>query len=154
MAGYTQCSDDQTICAVLPPAQYTSTTARCGYVNMSGFNRLQFIVTVGVTGAAESVTAAVQQATDTTGAGVKALNSQASGNALTLTAPITASNKSAVINVNAQELDVANGFTSVSLLLTFVTSATAGTETVAGVVAVGQPEITPPAAFAGSQVIY
>jgi hypothetical protein len=148
MAGYTACSDDQAIAAALPIASYSSTTARIGWVNMGLYSRGQFIIQVGAVGAAESVTAVAQQATDTNGSGAKALNT-----AKAITA-ITASNKSAVIDVNGQDIDANNNFQYASVLLTFVNSGTTATaETFAGGLFLGQPETTPPPAFAGSQVV-
>lgn len=148
MAGYTACSDDQAIVTVLPITSYTSTTARVGWVDMGAYSRGQFILQVGATGTAESLTAVAQQATDTNGSGAKALNT-----AKAITA-ITASNKSAVININGQDMDANNGFRYASVLLTFVNSGTvASAETFVGGLFLGQPETTPPAAFAGSQVI-
>jgi hypothetical protein len=147
MAGYTACSDDQAIAAALPITSYSSTTARIGWVNMGLYSRGQFIVQVGVTGAAEGVLAVAQQATDTNGAGAKALN-----NAKAIAA-ITASNKTAVIDINGQDMDANNGFKYASVLLTFVNSGTTATaETFASGIFLGDPETTPPPAFAGSQV--
>ena len=148
MAGYTACSDDQAIAAVTPIKGFSSSTTRCGWINMGLYNRGQFLIEVGAIGAAESFTAVAQQATDTNGTGVKALNT-----AKAITA-ITASNSTAVINVNGQDMDANNGFQYISVLLTSITSgATASTETYASCVFLGQPESTPPSAFAGSQIV-
>lgn len=147
MAGYTACSDDQTLVAVLNTIGHTSSTVNTGWVNMGANVKAQFIINVGAIGAAEAMTAVASQATSSTGAGAKATN-----NAIAITA-ITASNTSAVVNINGQSMDANNGFQWVSLNLGFVTSGTtAALGTFATVNVLAVPDVTPPTSVA-SQVI-
>lgn len=139
---YTNLSDAQTIAATSPVTVQAAGTARMGWVDMAAYNRVQFVVSVGGLGTSGTVDAVIQQATDTSGTGAKALTT-------TKTATqITASNKGVVINVKGTELDVNNSFRYVSVLMTVATSSAQ----LAGLI-LGEPESTPPAAPSGYQVI-
>lgn len=142
MAGYTACSDDQTMLSVIAPVAQATGTVRTTFFNMGLNQRCQFIVEVGNTGGSATVDATVYQATDTNGTGAKVLSPSK-----TIT-QITATGKNAVINLNATELDVNNSFNCAALLITVGTaSALLSSQTLA------QPEVTPPAAVVGTQVI-
>lgn len=139
---YTDLSGAQTQAAVLSPTVQAAGTARLGWVNMGSYNRVQCAVHVGGLGTAGTVDAVIQQATDTSGTGAKAL-------ATTKTATqITASNKGCIIDVKGPELDVNNNFNCISMLITVATSSAQ----IAGTI-LGEPESTPPAAPSGYQVI-
>jgi hypothetical protein len=145
MAGYTALSDDQVLIGVLYPATHSSSSANTGWINAGYYKRFQAIITVGVVGSGESITATVQQATSSTGAGAKAMQ-----NPITLSTAITASNQAAVINVNSQSFDANNGFSWVEFALTFTTSGTtAAAETYGNMVVLGDPQLTPPIVGAG-----
>lgn len=148
MAGYTACSDDQTLVLAVSQAAYSSATSTGTYINFSLYRRAQFIVSIGAVGSGESVTATVKQATSSTGAGAKAMQ-----NPISLTTAITASNQVAVININDQSFDANNGFQWAALALTFTNSGTvASAETNAAVFVLADPNVTPPTSVAGQVV--
>lgn len=145
---YTNLSDGQTQLAVLNPVGFSSATTRVGWVDLGLNERVQFIVNVGFTGAGEGLTASVQQATDTNGTGAKALSP---AKAIT---SITASNKTAVVNVVGTDLDVNGGFRYAGLLITCVTSiTTAASGSIVSAICLGQPDATPPTAASGEQIV-
>ena len=148
MAGYSACSDDQTLAQVVNPTAYSSATSTSAYVNFSLFKRGQYIVTVGAVGSGESITATVKQATSSTGAGAKAMNTP-----IALATAVTASNTPFVININDQSFDANNGFQWAALALTFVNSGTvASAETTVSFVLLCDPNSTPPTSVA-SQIV-
>jgi hypothetical protein len=148
MAGYTPLSDDQPINGILNPIGNTSSTVTLGWVDMKYYKRNKFTISVGAIGSGENLAASVVQATTSTGAGSKALATP-----IAITA-ITASNKSAVVNVSGPDLDTNNGFEFAALSITLVNTGTnAAGGTVLSGLSQGDPQTTPPPAFTGSQVV-
>ena len=99
----------------VPPTNQAVGTITTGWLSLANFQNVLAAVRSGTLGASASVTAKLQQATDTSGTAAKDLT----GKAITA---ITANNKTALINLNAQELDVANGFDCVQLQITVATA--------------------------------
>lgn len=113
-------SDKATVAAVLNPVSQGAGTVTTGWVSMADFENLLAILQVGALGAAATVDAKLQQASDSSGTGAKDIT----GKAITqLTQAGTDSNKEVLINVRSEELDVNNSFTHVRLSVTVATAA-------------------------------
>ena len=87
------------------PASRNHVEANTGWQSMRDYHKAAFIVDVGAIGAAGTVDAQIKQATDTLGTGVKAIT----GKAITALGD-TDDNSTCVIELDASELDVDNGF--------------------------------------------
>lgn len=112
-------SDRAAVVGVIDPDAYTANTYTTGWIAMADFERIMAIVMAGDLGTSATVDAKIEQATDGSGTGAK----DVSGKAITqLTQAGTDSNKQAIINMRAEELDVANGFTHVRLSMTVATA--------------------------------
>lgn len=98
----------------------SSSVQNGGWVAAKDFNKFLAIVQAGALGASATVDAKLQQATDSSGTGAKDI----SGKAITqFTKAGTDDNKQAEINLRQDELDIANGFTHVRLVITPATAA-------------------------------
>lgn len=107
----TTLSERMAILAAVNPADLATTAASTGWVNMKFHNRIMALVIGGaLTG---TLAAKLEQAQDDADTGLK----DVTGKAIT-TIVDTADNKQAVINLRADELDIANGFYFVRLTLT------------------------------------
>lgn len=108
-------SDDVRIVGVIDPDANTAGALSTAWVSMSSFQNVMAIVMAGTLGSSGTLDAKLEQATDGSGTGVKDIT----GKAITqLTQAGTDSDKQAVINCRADELDVANGFDYVRLTMT------------------------------------
>lgn len=85
-----------------------------GWVSVANFNKLLALIATGVLGAAATVDAKFQQATDAVGTNAK----DVSGAAITQIVKATGDNVQAEINLDPQQLDVSNGFAYVQLSVT------------------------------------
>jgi hypothetical protein len=104
----------------IDPDAYAASTVTTGWVSMRDFGTLLAIVQAGDLGSSATLDAKLQQASDSGGTGAKDIT----GKAITqLTQAGTDSNKQALIQVRAEELDVDNGFTHVRLSMTIGTAA-------------------------------
>ena len=105
----------------IPPASQAAGSATTAWVSFQNFNKVRALVQVGAFGASATVDANVQQATDSSGTGAKAFT-----NAKAITQMLAAggNNKEAIINIDAQELDVENSFYFIRLTITVGTAAT------------------------------
>ena len=110
---------------IAPSAQAAGASAS-GWVNMGLYNKLLAIVNVGTPGSGGTVDAKLQQATDSSGTGAKDI----AGTSIT---QMTAAGTT-LINLDAQQLDVANGFCYVYLLVTVGTATTPTSAQVLGFV--------------------
>ncbi len=96
------------IVAVINPVSQGVGTATSGWVAAKDFQRFMAILKVGVLGAAATVDAKLEQATDSGGTGAKDVTSKS---ITQLTKAGTDDNKQVIINLNpAQDLDIANSF--------------------------------------------
>lgn len=113
-------SDKAVLAAVIDPDAYSANTYTSGWVHMGTYESIQAIVMVGTMATNSTVDAKLEQATDSSGTSAKDI----SGKAITqLTEAGTDSDKQAIINCFANELDVANGFDYVRLSVTVATAA-------------------------------
>ena len=113
-------SEQVAILATIDPDVTAASTVISDYVSLADFGDVMAVIMCGTLGASATVDAKLRQATDSSGTGVKDIT----GKAITqLTqAGTDASDKQAIINCAASELDVANSFTHVSLSLTVGTA--------------------------------
>lgn len=112
-------SDRVRVMGVIDPDATAASTVTTGYVSLADFGSVMAIIMAGTLGTSATVDAKLQQATDSSGTGVKDI----SGKAITqLTEAGTDSDKQAIINCRSEELDVANGFTHVRLSITVATA--------------------------------
>lgn len=103
-------SEKVAIVATIDPDAYSAGTQVSDWVNMENFHQIQAIVLAGIIAASGKIDARLVQATSSTGAGAKDVTSKS------ITQLTTADNdKQAVINLKAEELDIANSFTFVAL---------------------------------------
>lgn len=145
MAGFTACSDDQTVIAALNPASYSASTQNTGWFAMGPNRRCQAIIALGTLGASEVVTYTVKQATTNTGTSAKVL----SGTIGSKTGTLTTASTQTVVNFTTQDFDVNNGFNYAEITLSF---AVGGSE--ASIVVLGDPQAKPPTLLSGVTVPY
>lgn len=108
-------SQQSAVLACIDPDVTAASTVLSGYCSLVDFESVMAIVMAGTLGASATVDAKLVQATDSSGTGVKDIT----GKAITqLTQAGTDSDKQAIINCCADELDVDNGFTHVALSIT------------------------------------
>ena len=91
-----------------------------GWVDQSAYFATLAILSVGVFGAAATVDAKLQQATDASGTGVKDIT----GKAITQLVAAGGNNRQAMINAKEADLDTEGGFRYVRLSVTVGTAAT------------------------------
>jgi hypothetical protein len=112
-------SDRVAVVGNIDPDVYTAGTYTTGWVDMAKFGAIMAIVQAGTLGSSATLDAKIQQATSAAGAGAKDIT----GKAITqLTQAGTDSDKQAIINLFADELDINNGFTHVQLSITVGTA--------------------------------
>ncbi len=112
-------SEQAAVCAVIDPDANAAGALTSDYVDMGLFEAVQGIVLCGTMGSSGTLDAKLVQAQDSSGTGVKDIT----GKAITqLTDGGSDSDKQAVINCRAEELDTTNGFNHVALILTTATA--------------------------------
>ena len=128
----TPLSDRVAVLATIDPDVTTASTVTSDYVSMVRFTNIMAIIMAGTLGSSATVNAKLEQATSSGGAGAKDIT----GKAITaLTQAGTDSDKQAIINCNAEELDVDGGFTHVRLSVTVATA----TSDLAAIIVGGDP---------------
>lgn len=90
-----------------------------GWLSAANHERFMAVIQTGVLGAAATLDGKLQQATDSSGTGAKDIT----GKAITQIVKATGDNKQALINLRAEELDLANNFTYFRLSLTVAAAA-------------------------------
>lgn len=124
-------SEAAAVVAVVDPDAYAAGTVTSAWIDMALWDQLQAIIMAGDLTASATLDAKLEQAQDGAGTGAK----DVTGKAITqLTQAGGDSNKQAVINLRAQELDINNGFSFVRASVTL----TGGTGGDAGAVVLGQ----------------
>lgn len=114
--------------AIDPSAQAIGTLTT-GWIDASKFQRYAAAIQTGVLGAAATLDAKLQQATDGAGTGVK----DVTGKAITQIVKATGDNKQAIINLNPnQDLDFDNGFDFFRLSMTVAAAASQTSAAVLG----------------------
>lgn len=112
-------SDQVAIVGVIDPDANAAATYTTGWVDMAKWGALMAIVMAGTLGASATLDAKIEQATDSSGTGAK----DVSGKAISqLTQAGTDSDKQAVINLFADDLDFNNAFTHARLSMTVATA--------------------------------
>ena len=111
-------SESLAILATIDPVSQTAGTVTTGWVDQSVFFALMAVIQTGVLGSSATVDAKLQQATDSSGTGVKDIT----GKALTQIVKASGDNKQAIINMKEADLDTENGFRYVRLSLTVGTA--------------------------------
>lgn len=111
-------SDRAVLAGVIDPDAYAANTYETAWIDMGNFDQIQALILAGDLGTNATLDAKLEQAT-TDGGTAK----DVTGKAITqLTQAGTDSNKQAVINCRADELDVANGYRYVRLSMTVGTA--------------------------------
>ena len=142
-------SEQIAVLAAINPSSQAAGAATSGWVSAANFNKFLALVQTGAFGASATVDANIQQAQDGTGTGAKAIGS---GRAITQLVAASNANQQVEINLDAQELDVSNGFSYIQLT---VTVGVAATETSAALLGFN-PRFAPASSFnpaAVSQIV-
>lgn len=112
-------SERSALVATIDPDAYTAAAYTSDWAAVADFPEMMATISAGTLGTSATLDAKLQQATDSSGTGAKDIT----GKAITqLTQAGTDSDKQAVINVNQDELDVANDFTHVAIVMTIGTA--------------------------------
>lgn len=113
-------SEMAALLGTLDPVSQSAATVVSDWVDAGKFQKIMAILAVGAMGASGTIDAKLRQATDSSGTGAKDI----SNTTITqLTKAGSDDNKQVIINVDASELDVANGFNYVALSVTVATAA-------------------------------
>lgn len=112
-------SERAAVVATVDPDAYAAGAESSDWVNMGLFESIMAIVMAGTLGASATLDAKLEQATDSSGTGVK----DVTGKSITQLVKATDDDKQAVINCRGEELDVSNGFSYVRLTMTVGTAA-------------------------------
>jgi hypothetical protein len=115
MSGPTLKPSQRVAVAASIPSQSAAAVQSSGWVDMSKFYSVMALVSLGALGAAATVDAKLQQATDSGGTGTKDIAGKAIAQ---FTKGNNDDNKQAVINLKQEDLDLANGFQFVKLVIT------------------------------------
>ena len=108
-------SEIAAVLATIDPDAYAAGAQNSDWVDMGLFDQVKAIVMAGTIGTGSTLDAKLTQATSSAGAGEKDIT----GKAITqLTQAGSDSDKQAIINCRAEELDVANDFRFVRLVQT------------------------------------
>ncbi|WP_300535738.1 hypothetical protein [uncultured Mameliella sp.] len=112
-------SDLAAVVGVIDPDANSAATYTTDWIDMSTFQMVMGIVMAGTLGASATLDAKFEQATDSGGSGVKDI----SGTDITqLTKAGSDDDKQVVINLHADDLDLANDFTHARLSMTVGTA--------------------------------
>jgi hypothetical protein len=128
-------AESLSILGTIDPVSQAAGTVTTGWLSAAQHERFMALVQTGVLGAGATLDGKLQQATDNAGTGAK----DVTGKALTQIVKATGDNKQALINLRAEELDLANGFTYFRLSLTVGTAASLVGATVLGGVPKNMP---------------
>ncbi len=129
-------SEQVSVLAVLNPVSQGAATVTSGWISMADLDSVMALIQTGVLGAAATVDAKLQQATDGAGAGAKDIT----GKAITQLVKATNDNDQVAINCRSEELDVNGGFTHVQLSVTVGVAASLLSAVVLGFNARYQPK--------------
>ena len=110
-------SDNAYLAGLIDPDAYAPATLTTGWIHMGTFEQILAVVMAGDLGTTGTVSAKLEQATTSGGAGAKDITGKAITQ-LTQAASPSESNKQAMIELRSNELDVANGFDYARLSVT------------------------------------
>ncbi len=120
--GNTLVSESWAILATIDPDEYAAGAQNSDWVDMGLFDQVAAVIMSGTVGAGSTLDSKFTQATDASGAGEKDITGKA------ITQLLAADDdKQAVINLRADELDIANDFRFVRLVQTGGTGSPATT---------------------------
>jgi len=106
------------VVGVIDPDANGAATYTTGWIDMATFQSLMAIVMAGTLGASATIDAKFEQAIDSSGTDAK----DVAGSDITQLVKATDDDKQAVIELNAEDLDLANSFTHVRLSMTVGTA--------------------------------
>jgi hypothetical protein len=129
-------SDQLAIMDIINPISQGAGTVTTAWVSAANFERFLATIETGVLGAAATVDAKLQQAQDSGGTGAKDIT----GKAITQIVKATGDNKTAMINLRDDELDVTNGFSWIRLSMTVGVAASL----ISGLLQAGVARFMPP----------
>ncbi|MBW4985083.1 hypothetical protein KZZ07_21290 [Mameliella sp. CS4] len=112
-------SDLAAVVGVIDPDANSAATYTTDWIDMSTFQMVMGIVMAGTLGASATLDAKFEQATDSGGSGVKDISGT---NITQLTKAGSDDDKQVVINLHADDLDLANDFTHARLSMTVGTA--------------------------------
>ena len=112
-------SEGLAILATIDPVSQAAGTVNTGWVDQSVFFNVMALIQTGVLGASATVDAKLQQATDSSGTGLK----DVTGKAIAQIVKASGDNKQALINLKESDLDTEGGFRYVRLSITVGTAA-------------------------------
>lgn len=115
----TKISEGLALLGSVDPISQGAGTVTTGWVAVQNFHSFLALIATGIMGAAATLDAKLQQATDSGGTGAKDIT----GKALVQIVKASGDGKQAYINCRDQDLDTANGFTYIRLSLTVGTAA-------------------------------
>ncbi len=118
-----------TVLATIDPVSQAAGTVTTGWITVANHHGLLAVIQTGALGASATLDAKLQQATDSSGTGVKDIT----GKAITQIVKATGDNKQVLINVKPEELDTVNGFGFIRLSLTVGVAASLTSAQVLGV---------------------
>ena len=101
------------------PVSQAAGTITTGWLSAANHERFLALIQTGVLGTSATVDAKLQQATDSSGTGVK----DVTGKAIAQIVKASGDNKQALINLRAEELDSSGGFAYFRLSITVGTAA-------------------------------
>jgi hypothetical protein len=114
-------SEQVAVLGVITPTSQGIGAAVSGWLPMVNYNKLLALVSVGAFGAAATVDANLQQATDNAGTGAKAFSP---ARAIVQALAAGGNNIQVELNLDAQEFDVENNYQFVQLTVTVAAAAT------------------------------
>lgn len=117
--GNARFSDQFKLMGAIDPDANAAGTFTTGWVSMADFDGVYVVVSAGTLGTSATIDAKLQQATDSSGTGVKDVTSSS---ITQLTDAGSDSDKQAIIECRGENLDVANGFDHVRLSVTVATA--------------------------------
>ena len=113
--GNTLPSEIAALLATIDPDAYAAGAQNSDWIDLGLFDQVMAVIMAGTIGTGSTLDAKLTQATDSSGAGEKDIT----GKAITqLTQAASDSDKQAIINCRADELDIANDFRFVRLVQT------------------------------------
>ena len=123
-------SETASVLATIDPVSQAVGTITTGWIAAANHERFMAIVQSGLLGAGATLDGKIQQAQDNAGTGAK----DVTGKALVQIVKATGDNKQALINLRADELDMANNFTFFRLSLTVgVAASLVGASVIGGI---------------------
>lgn len=107
-------SDRCAVVGIIDPDAYGTGATSTGWIAAKTFERFLAVVMAGTLGSSATLDAKLEQATSAAGTGAKDIT----GKAIAQLVKASNDDDQAVINLNAEELDIANGFTHFRLTMT------------------------------------